>query len=884
MLSIKNVTKVYDTKGVIVKALDDVSVDFPERGMVFLLGKSGSGKSTLLNVSGGLDMPDSGEIILKGKSSKDFSPADFDSYRNTFVGFIFQEYNILTDFSVEENISLALELQGKTKDEKTIDELLELVDLKGFGKRKPNTLSGGQKQRIAIARALVKNPEIIMADEPTGALDSVTGSQVLDTLKKLSENKLVLVVSHDREFAETYGDRIIELKDGKIISDKTKVKERFTDTANLTFVGENTISIKSGSKLSGEDIDKINEFLLRSEKDVFITAEESEVKSMKKIASIDDSNAKSSFVPTDESLIDQKEYDGSKVTFIKSKLPVRHAVRLGTSSLRIKPFKLLFTALLSTVAFIIFGLLSTLLTYSETKIYINALQEEEYTAAVATRSVSVEYRYYYHYFDEFETMQYVTDEETVGVASVNAYYSQEDVDYVNSLNKNFNFAGVYTFNRASDPIYTKYGIRWFEASSVSYYYYKNGYINGFCDLSDRDLSDFGLTLIAGEYPSDGRSVAVPSYYADMVIKAGGILDPDDTDVVIPIYSYEELIGQRILLRVGSFNEFDVTVSGIVDCGAIPSKYDVLMTVTDTRVNKLYGYGGQYTHSQITSLINKLSSYYDNSFLSVFLVNGDFYETNKAAASIISDPFLDLCIANSDIREIITKSEEEKENMLMTEEEYNRQKEEWDRNNVRTYAIVSDYKPSDENIYQKIIMPVQNGSSEQLKAFADLINSEHKNGDLYKDDYSVVSSAVSDATETVGIMIKILLPAGLLLALFAALLLSNFIAVSINNKEKDIGILRAVGARGMDVFKIFLSEALVITCICFALATIGSGVLCSVVNAFLIQKAIIEIPVFYFSGIDVVIIFVISVITAALSTYLPVRKAVKKKPVEAIRSL
>ena len=184
MLEIRDLVKIYKTKGgVDVRALDGVSLAFPERGMVFLLGKSGSGKSTLLNICGGLDTPDSGEIIIKGRSSKDFTQSDFDSYRNTYVGFVFQEYNILNEFSVEDNIALALELQGRGKDRNKVQEILQKVDLAGYAKRKPNTLSGGQKQRVAIARALVKEPEIIMADEPTGALDSATGRQVLDTLK-----------------------------------------------------------------------------------------------------------------------------------------------------------------------------------------------------------------------------------------------------------------------------------------------------------------------------------------------------------------------------------------------------------------------------------------------------------------------------------------------------------------------------------------------------------------------------------------------------------------------------------------------------------------------------------------------------------------------------
>ena len=227
MLEIRNLTKIYRPKrGVPVLALDHVSMRLPSHGMVFLLGKSGSGKSTLLNLLGGLDRADEGEILIRGVSSHGFGQQHFDSYRNTYVGFIFQEYNVLEEFTVGANIALAIELQGKKATDDQINAILHEVDLDGYGSRRPNELSGGQKQRVAIARALVKQPRIIMADEPTGALDSNTGRQIFDTLKKLSADRLVLVVSHDRDFAEQYADRIVELADGRVISDMT-----YTDAA-----------------------------------------------------------------------------------------------------------------------------------------------------------------------------------------------------------------------------------------------------------------------------------------------------------------------------------------------------------------------------------------------------------------------------------------------------------------------------------------------------------------------------------------------------------------------------------------------------------------------------------------------------------------------------
>ena len=202
-----------------VEALKGINVQFGENGMIFILGKSGCGKSTLLNLLGGLDYPTAGEIVIEGKSSAEFTKLDYDNYRNTYVGFVFQEYNLLNEFTVRENGGLALQLQGKKPNGEQIDVMLKKVGLELDEKRRPSELSGGQKQRVAIARALIKEPKIIFADEPTGALDSKTGNEILTLLKELSRDRLVIVVSHDEEFAYRFGDRVIEMADGQIIKD-----------------------------------------------------------------------------------------------------------------------------------------------------------------------------------------------------------------------------------------------------------------------------------------------------------------------------------------------------------------------------------------------------------------------------------------------------------------------------------------------------------------------------------------------------------------------------------------------------------------------------------------------------------------------------------------
>lgn len=219
MIELKNLTKTYKLKSGDVQALKDINLTLPDKGMVFVLGKSGCGKSTLLNVLGGLDNYTSGEILIDGVSLESFKAKDYDEYRNKYIGFIFQEYNLIDNFNVEQNISLALELQKEQNKQELVEKSLEQVGLQGYGKRNINELSGGQKQRVAIARAIVKNPSLILADEPTGNLDSITSGEVFDILKKLSEERLIVVVSHDRESAEMYADRIVELKDGEITSD-----------------------------------------------------------------------------------------------------------------------------------------------------------------------------------------------------------------------------------------------------------------------------------------------------------------------------------------------------------------------------------------------------------------------------------------------------------------------------------------------------------------------------------------------------------------------------------------------------------------------------------------------------------------------------------------
>ncbi len=221
MLEIKNIKKSYRTANFKQIALNNVSLKFRQSEFVSILGQSGSGKTTLLNIISGLDRYDSGDLIINGKSTKKFKDRDWDAYRNNSIGFIFQSYNLIPHISILKNVEMGMTLSGVKKEEKNKKalEALEKVGLKEHINKKPNQLSGGQMQRVAIARALANDPDIILADEPTGALDSKTSVQIMELIKEIAKDKLVIMVTHNPELAKKYSSRIIELSDGEIISD-----------------------------------------------------------------------------------------------------------------------------------------------------------------------------------------------------------------------------------------------------------------------------------------------------------------------------------------------------------------------------------------------------------------------------------------------------------------------------------------------------------------------------------------------------------------------------------------------------------------------------------------------------------------------------------------
>lgn len=954
MLEVRNLVKVYKTKKAAdVRALDDVSIKFNDTGMVFLLGKSGSGKSTLLNVMGGLDKFDSGEIIIRGKSSKTFTEKDFDAYRNTYLGFIFQEYNILPEFTVQKNISLALELQGKKADKKAVDDLLAQVDLSGYAKRKPNQLSGGQKQRIAIARALIKNPQIIMADEPTGALDSNTGKQVFETLKKLSEEKLVIVVSHDREFAEQYADRIIEMKDGKVLSDVTKRKRPPKAlSTGFKIVGKSMIHIEKSHRFSSDEAKFLNDVVQSSTSDIIISADPNVNHEIKKLARIDNEGNSEFFDETNSSDIIENP-NGERLKLINGRLRHKDSFKMGASGLKTKKIRLVITILLSAISLAMFGLADTMASFNVARSNYDSLVnlDTEYLT-IAKNHVEVH-------------EDWVSRESTKS--------SDKDLETLQQKFPDYTFVAQTELYNSFSPV----NFIADEKSNRDNLY--GAYVYGAYELTEDDLNSFGMTLYGDDskVPNAISRVMITKYQYDLFAKYGynyngNYESYDDGDVEIT--SPSDIIGEKI--RIG---DNDFTISGIVDTGLDLTKYKMLENIAQndmystanyslvSEFNNLLSYGfhnSVFFKPGTLKKVNKTSSKYNYDY--VTKVGTSTYESNEfnvISDDILSDTvFYDANKTELEADEIVvgigTCYDEYghyfNENLSF---DYNWEGEYVGSQYVNVKVYYANGTPYDtyEEAYNAFALEVRNifngspmsakielsyeegdsfdykvvgiycpGLSEgyltstwhSLSIFKDvesaptpmqhmfgnyksiitkMLNDESKDFALVEylsgydsmDDALVIKSQVSDILENfldmIETMAQVFLYVGIAFAVFSALLLMNFIAISISYKKQEIGILRALGAKGSDVYGIFLNESLIITFINYIVSLVLTVGAIFLINNLMREELGFYLTLLSFGIRQVILLALVSLIVAVVATFLPTFKVSRMKPIDAIHN-
>ncbi len=979
MLELIDVKKIYTTKAGDVAAMDGITVNFPDHGLIFINGKSGSGKTTLLNVIGGLDDFNSGEIIIDGKKFSTFTSSDYDSYRNTFVGFIFQEYNLLPDYSVEKNIMLANELQGKETSKERITELLHEFDIAELQNRKISQLSGGQKQRVAIVRSLVKDPKIIMADEPTGALDSVTGILVVETLKKLSKDKLVIVVSHDLELAEKYADRIIRIVDGQIVEDVTITD---SDIKGNISVDDNGITVKSGANLNAHETEELLK-AIREKRKVNFT-ERVTVRKKEKTISVPESK------------------EVGKVKLINSKMKYRSAAELGVKSLAIKPGRLIFTILLSVVAFAVFGLFDTVAAYKDARAIQNLLRNSGYNA------VSV-----YQEYDE--TSNYYTASDG-GFRNI-VKFTKEDIENL-SKESGYNFRPVYDLQdnhlrytiltrdiKNAKPVTTSY------AKSVGVLYYIPK-VSGFVEFKNSEIEyqtideveyakvidkkGFNLRLKYGNLPKffydektgvvKDKEVAISEYLATSIAYWQSV--ESETEVLV-----SDLIDTEIEVEGVNY-----VIKGIYDCGAIPEKYEELKYLPISSNNSLaddlktYLNSGLYfnlivgegytdyiiNNKQDSSKIEKcrIPSYYsynrtyipsftdtdkqnaierfynfkdiDASKIIMFdeernknislsddevLVNIKFleklYEYEKDLASkvspnvtypeieqalsglsnqsvtTVSDPMKnkiktliksvkDLCEKNptyvtSHIKNASIAYEDDKGNTINKEFKvvgvYTGVDTDLRKSASESYPIVLTKKGleelqiySNQGIYGRAVAPMNTS----LSATRYLANKMTNGGVELVWFGNTALDLINDGGEMIMQFANLFLYVAIVLAVFSVFMLYNYISQSIISKKQSIGVLRALGSGGKDIFLMFITESLIIAIINGILASIVAGIGCIFVNMYIKNIMNLAISFAIYGSRQVIIIMLASIVTAIASSLLPIIKIAKEKPVKLIR--
>ncbi len=1075
MLEIRHINKTYTPKhGVPVKALDDVSLKFEDKGIVFILGKSGSGKSTLLNVLGGLDRADSGEFLIKGKSSNNFTQSDFDSYRNTFIGFIFQEYNILPEFTVGANIALAMQLQGKKATNEALNAILDEVDLTGYGNRKPNELSGGQKQRVAIARALVKNPEMIMADEPTGALDSRTGKQVFDTLKKLSKEKLVLVVSHDRDFAELYADRIIELKDGKIISDVSKISAKPNEiSSGVCAVDEHVLRVKKGYTLTDHDLELIRKYIENADDDTIISTDGKNNTEVKKVLKMNDDGGKDTFVDTRPDDVKLKDYTPADSKLVRSRLPFKNSLKIGASSLKVKPFRLILTILLCVVAFAMFGLTDTMAAYDKYTTYERSIADAKIDGAAFTKTRFREYSYY----KDDGTITSGNDSDDSEIENEKDGYFYETKLSDSDIKKIGDTLGIQMLPVYSPGSYSSISFSSSIANS-SKLSSDNGSIynmsmSGFCEIDQSTFDNTGLKLSAGRIPSATSEILITNFVYDQFAIAG-MRGADATNPKFTPTSPDEILNKTLTLSyqgndfefkiVGvaetNFNtskyadylpgaqKIDTTIATIINMGELetqikysfhsiafvaPGTIDALVATTydessdpinTKNVNNFNYYislssNSSYTTFNYIASLSALSDHDaivwtdgekttlgDNEILLPYsLNNSEAYCSDSLAAGLVEAGYYDVMdkinLTTKQLSEIIYEltyysnaylAEAKKDfpkgypdafkTQQITEGFIDNTASDEDIADLYCSYLADYGKTSDgytggyfvneygtpgylyvrkaykliascEDIgYNKFgdsgIMEIQSENNYSRKnynvvgyyfptldfmisneAYADigtptgnilpmivgdtLYNSVAKSDEIYSfcigkmpyDNASKVrqivefnytnfgriryqlNNEVSSTLEMVNSLVETLsqvfLYIGIGFAVFAALMLFNFISVSISYKKREIGILRAVGARGADVFGIFFNESMIITLINWVLASAVTVIGATVINNSLRNTGGFSLTLLNVGIHQFVFILAIGIVVAFISTFLPVLKISRKRPIDAIRN-
>lgn len=842
ILELKDIKKDYKLADNVVPALKGVSIAFRHNEFVSILGPSGCGKTTMLNIIGGLDQYTSGDLIIKGQSTKKFKGGDWDTYRNHSIGFVFQSYNLIPHLSVLGNVELALTLAGISSKERKQRAMavLERVGLKNECKKRPNQLSGGQMQRVAIARALVNNPEILLADEPTGALDSKTSVQIMELIKEISKERLVIMVTHNTELAEKYSSRIIKLLDGKVIDDSNPPSE------------------------NDDALERIIETLPQNAQNL----QKNDKKAFKKK---------------------------------KSSMSVFTAFMLSLKNLITKKGRTILTSVAGSIGII--GVALVLAISNGFTNYINKMQTDTlggYPIAVST--VAIDYSSLSSFMGESNKVGTSEEEGSFGVYNPSTiiakmgnynFISDKFVKYINDYIEEDNKKGdrkslsSVQFTYATNlKVLTEgsEGIIFVDTKPTTSSIYGTSSSLFYEGLADKDFVLSNYDIVEGKYPENknevllvlnstgalstdmltklGIAVSVNSegeyeriLYSNVIGKTYKVISNDT--YYTPVYDSEGNVTEFSTLAKADYQAaFDGASETLSICGVMKPREDIVVEVFDAGIMYLPELATSYQQDCKNSLIVQKS-----------IEDGKFYVPFTVDISELKG--FGLGIQNFNTPAEIVGFVKSSFDIDMTAEE---------ATNLGLQMVGASTIPTGIYLYPKDF----DGKAEVLKLIDDWNASADgaHNKIVYTDATEVLTGTLG---ELINIISYVLIAFAAISLLVSSIMIGIITYVSVVERTKEIGVLRSIGARKRDIARVFNAETFIIGLFAGLIGVVLTYILCFPVNAIIakVSGGLKNIAVLKFD--HALILIAVSFVLTLISGLIPARIASKKDPVVALRS-
>ena len=840
MLQLQHISKVYHTANQEFHALKDISIRFRENEFISILGQSGSGKTTLLNIIGGLDQYTSGDLLIQGKSTKQFKDRDWDSYRNHTIGFVFQSYNLIGHQTALSNVEIAMTLSGVSKAErkKRAIEALERVGLKDHLYKKPSQMSGGQMQRIAIARALVNNPKVVLADEPTGALDSETSVQIMELLKDIAKERLVIMVTHNPELAKTYSTRIVQVLDGNILSDSNPYEPTEEKTQGDIQFTKTKMNFMTALALSFNN-------LLTKKGRTFLTAFAGSIGIIGIALILALSNGVSDYV--------KKVQEDTLVSLPLTISEQNQSNLLATSpDLSDKPYKDNNELGVNTV---LTKLLKKQIGKNDLASFKKYLEENASQVEALTKDV----RYQYN------LQPYIYESDTSnGPKSILPSTLADEVETSNQTMKGYLHNIDY----------------WSELSS------------------DTNMLESQYDVLEGRLPTDKSEIVLiadeNNEISDLLLYSLRIKDPSELNDAKKLdelgsqtYQYSDFIGKtfKAVVNTNRFvKENNQWINKIDDKSYMKTQIEnglelkivgVLRQKEGTRssVNSPSG-GVAYTSALID-------------YTSEQIQNSDIVKEQEANPTINVFTGKEFAKDPKPFNSADLTEEEKIQLAKMTPEQQAQYVQQYNDNLAATYeenlaklGVIDKSKPAAIEFYTSSFQQKQ-----ELKDFINAYNTAKKDaGDddkvlAYSDDIQTIMSSI---TTMVGVITTVLVGFVAISLIVSSIMIAIITYISVLERTKEIGILRAMGASKKDIRRIFTAETAIEGFISGVLGIAITLLATFPINAIVAQTTKVD-GVAQLPWDAALILILISIVLTVLAGLIPSRIAAKKDPVESLRS-